>query len=66
MVHPAFTDGSSNQYSNGEWRKEITGIWVAKFQAGIHTTDKDTNKRVAEVNNYYYPVFKGKNMDITM
>ena len=60
VVHPAFTDGSSNEYSNGEWRQEITGIWVAKFQAGIHTTDKDTNKRVAEVNNYYYPVFKGR------
>ncbi len=60
VVHPAFTDGSSNQYSNGEWRQEITGLWVAKFQAGIHTTDNDTSKRVAEVNNYYYPIFKGR------
>ncbi len=60
VVHPAFTDGSSNQYSNGEWRQEITGLWVAKFQAGIHTTDNDTSKRVAEVNNFYYPIFKGR------
>ena len=32
-VHPAFCDGRKNDYANGEWDKEITGIWVAKFEA---------------------------------
>ena len=76
VVHPAFTDGSKNttkyntetNYQNGEWKKEISGIWVAKFQAGIYTTEDDTNKTVkikSSQNNQngstvYYPVFKGK------
>ena len=60
VVHPSFTDGSINSYSNGEWKSEISGIWVAKFQAGIYTTEKDTTKKVASVKNYYYPVFKGR------
>lgn len=34
IIHPAFKDGSKNNYSNGEWNKEITGIWVSKFEAG--------------------------------
>ncbi len=76
VVHPAFTDGSKNttkyntetNYQNGEWKKEISGIWVAKFQAGIYTTEDDTNKTVKiksaqsgqTGSTVYYPVFKGK------
>jgi hypothetical protein len=33
LVHPAFQDGSLNGFANGEWDKEITGIWIAKFEA---------------------------------
>ena len=33
-VHPAFTNESKINYANGGWDKELTGIWVAKFQAG--------------------------------
>ena len=33
-VHPAFTDETSIGYRNGGWDKELTGIWVAKFEAG--------------------------------
>ena len=33
-VHPAFTDESSIKFANGGWDKELTGIWVAKFDAG--------------------------------
>ncbi len=33
-VHPAFTDESSINYANGGWDKELTGIWVSKFEAG--------------------------------
>ena len=60
VVHPAFKDGSSNGYTNGEWKTDILGIWVAKFQAGIKTTDNDTSATVSTVSNYLYPVFKGR------
>ena len=39
VVHPSFTDGSengkNNHYMNGEWDKEISGYWVAKYVAGF-------------------------------
>ncbi len=63
VVHPAFKDGKDTEYRNGEWKSEILGIWVAKFQAGIKTTDKDKDTKVtssSEINGYYYPVFKGR------
>ena len=34
IIHPAFQDGTKNGYANGEWDKEITGFWMAKFEAG--------------------------------
>ncbi len=34
IVHPAFKDESSTGYENGGWDKELTGIWVSKFEAG--------------------------------
>ncbi len=34
IVHPAFTDESENGYANGGWDSELTGFWVAKFEAG--------------------------------
>ena len=69
VVHPAFTNGEDNGYSNGEWKEEIEGIWVAKFQAGFGTTEKDTKERVTIASSsnspttattVYYPVFKGR------
>ena len=60
VVHPAFQNGESTGYQNGEWKSEILGIWVAKFQAGIKTTENDTNQKVSTVSNYYYPIFKGR------
>lgn len=66
IAHPAFTDGSVNQYKyqkenyiNGEWKEEITGIWVAKFQAGFATTNKDVSQKESNL-NLYYPIFKGR------
>ena len=32
-VHPVFTDGSQDNYAEGGWSEEITGFWVAKFEA---------------------------------
>ena len=64
VVHPAFTDGNKyNNFDNGEWREEIEGLWVAKFDAGIKTTENDTSAKVSSsntANNLYYPVFKGR------
>ena len=34
-VHPAFTDETSIGFKNGGWDSELTGIWVAKFEAGF-------------------------------
>ena len=33
IVHPAFRDGRSNNFKNGEWKSELSGIWVAKYEA---------------------------------
>ena len=33
-VHPAFTKETNSNYENGGGNKELTGIWVAKFEAG--------------------------------
>lgn len=41
IVHPAFTDESSNGYANGGWDSELTGFWVAKFEAGYEGTVGD-------------------------
>ncbi len=32
-IHPAFENGSSTKYTNGEWDKELAGIWVMKYEA---------------------------------
>ena len=32
-VHPAFTDETKINYRNSGWDRELTGIWVAKFEA---------------------------------
>ncbi len=52
IVHPAFTNEASTGYANGGWNEELSGIWVAKFEAG-YSQDDDSNDR--------YPTFKGIN-----
>ena len=48
VVHPSFTNGTTNKYENGEWDSEITGFWVAKFPAGFQaSTLKETNSVVS-------------------
>ena len=41
-VHPAFTNESNIDYANGGWDSELTGIWVAKFEAGYASGNNDT------------------------
>ncbi len=46
IVHPAFQDGRNNHYANGEWNEEITGFWMAKFEAGYQDVDKAVDSNV--------------------
>ena len=44
VVHPAFRDGTSNKFKLGEWDEEVSGFWVAKYEAGYQAntiTDTD-------------------------
>ncbi len=49
-VHPAFTDETNLDFANGGWDKEITGIWVAKFEAGYPTGNNSAPKVSSNVN----------------
>ena len=49
-VHPAFTDETAINYRNGGWDKEITGIWVAKFEAGYASGNNDAQVVASSVN----------------
>ncbi len=51
IVHPAFKDGKNNQYKNGEWDEEITGIWVSKFEAGYAGQKNTASENVEIVNS---------------
>ena len=42
-VHPAFTNESSIEYRNGGWDRELTGIWVSKFEAAYATSGETPN-----------------------
>jgi competence protein ComGC len=59
-VHPAFTDESSINYVNGGWDSELTGIWVAKFEAGLQDSNDTTQTITIGTIEDYYPVFKGQ------
>ena len=43
VVHPSFTNGTSNHFMNGEWDKEISGYWVAKYPAGFQANTITNN-----------------------
>ena len=49
-VHPAFTDETNLDFANGGWDKELTGIWVAKFEAGYATGNNSAPKVSSNVN----------------
>ena len=53
VVHPAFTNESNIGYVNGGWKKELTGIWVSKFEAGYfdkNLVDADKEKYSSTAN----------------
>ncbi len=58
IVHPAFTDGNENSFADGEWKAEVEGIWVSKFEAGIGTNisgDKVSSNTVTADSKIEYP-----------
>ena len=48
-VHPAFTDETKLDFANGGWDKELTGIWVAKFEAGYASGNNDAPVKASSV-----------------
>ena len=48
-VHPAFTDESSIKFANGGWDKELTGIWIAKFDAGYASGNNTATVKASTV-----------------
>ena len=56
-VHPAFTNESSIGYANGGWDKELTGIWVAKFEAGYAGGNNTATVKTSST-SLEYPVFQ--------
>ena len=67
-VHPAFTDETEINYRNGGWDKELTGIWVAKFEAGYasgnnNATVKASSVSYSQSNAYIKAVERGQSSD---
>ena len=51
LIHPAFEDGTKNGYANGEWNKEIEGIWMAKFETSMETNGTHTETSDMSIGN---------------
>ena len=68
-VHPAFTNESSINYANGGWDKELTGIWVAKFEAGYASGNNNAEVKASTVNysqaSAYVPKVETGTSDMT-
>ena len=46
IVHPAFTktgEGDTQTYDNGEWKEELPGLWIGKYETS-HTGCDNTKK----------------------
>ena len=59
-IHPAFTDESSTNYTNGGWDNELAGIWVAKFEAGYASKNNSAPVVASNVNYSQTQVFAAR------
>lgn len=50
-IHPAFRNGTSNHFKNGEWDSELAGIWVAKYEMSMETDSNHTETSSLEIGN---------------
>ena len=48
-VHPAFTNETSINFANGGWDEELTGMYVAKFEAGFPEGNNSTVSKKSSV-----------------
>ena len=48
-IHPAFKNESSTGYENGGWDKDLTGIWVSKFEAGFASGNNSATVKESSV-----------------
>ena len=55
-MHPAFTNETSIDFANGGWDKELTGIWVAKFEAGYASGNNNAPVKASNINYSTYSV----------
>ena len=52
IIHPAFTDGTSDGFANGEWDSELAGFWVAKFDMSMQNgSGANVNTSSATIGN---------------
>lgn len=51
LVHPAFINDSSNNFANGGWDRELSGIWVGKFEATGNYSNSTGTLSVLPANN---------------
>ena len=42
-VHPAFMNDSSNNYENGGWSTDLSGIWVGKYESSLVNKENSSN-----------------------
>ena len=42
-IHPAFRDGTSTNFANGEWNEELPGIWVGKYESSLVNKENSSN-----------------------
>ena len=43
IIHPAFRDGTSTNFANGEWDEELPGIWVGKYESSLVNKENSSN-----------------------
>ncbi|MCL2860142.1 MAG: hypothetical protein FWF46_06265 [Oscillospiraceae bacterium] len=52
IIHPAFTNGTSDGFANGEWDSEIAGFWIAKFDISMQNgSGANVNTSSATIGN---------------
>ena len=49
MVHPAFMNGTSTGFENGEWNTELEGIWVGKYEVARSDTVGSTQGKATTI-----------------
>ena len=51
IVAPAFSKDTASGYRNGGWNKDLTGIWVAKYEMSMETNGMHTETTNSNIGN---------------